>query len=447
MKNVIKLIGFIALATVIGFSITACGDGGGGTSQQQSKPPAPDPQAAVYRSVDGDGNTYRLEITENVSGSRAAYAAKTGDTYILTIVYVNGTTKTSSGTVSSVSGNFTLKPAGAATTFTVTVIVEEGTTAITGTITAITGTVTFEDKKTEEVNKTNLKIDPVTEMDKWLAKQPANTPATAYKYDLKVIDFGGYAGIKGSVGYVLRNSDKYVYLDLSGSSLKSITGGAFCTDEGLGCATLTGITIPNSVTSIGDHAFGYCTSLTSITIPNGVTIIRNGTFGYCTSLTSITIPDSVTSMGDWTFQGTKLASVTIPNSVTSIGIGVFYECTSLASVNIGNGVTSIGNVAFNQCPFTSVTIPNGVTTIGNMAFVWGALTSVTIPASVTRIEGGAFQIDNLTSVTFQSASTELVGDWSPFPTDLRDRYREGGIGTYTRVKPSSDNEWPNWTKQ
>ena len=77
-----------------------------------------------------------------------------------------------------------------------------------------------------------------------------------------------------------------------------------------GCRSLTSITIPDSVTSIGYEAFYGCTSLTSVTIGNGVTSIGRSAFRGCTSLTSITIPDGVTSIGQY----------------------AFYDCTSLASV-------------------------------------------------------------------------------------------------------------------
>ena len=47
------------------------------------------------------------------------------------------------------------------------------------------------------------------------------------------------------------------------------------------------ITIPDSVTSIGDYAFVHCTGLRSITIPAAVTVMRNGVFDNCTSLTRL----------------------------------------------------------------------------------------------------------------------------------------------------------------
>ena len=79
---------------------------------------------------------------------------------------------------------------------------------------------------------------------------------------------------------------------------------------------------------------GYFGDRTSITIPNSVTSIGDSAFRGCSSLTNITIPSGVTSIGDFAFSGcSSLTSVTIPSGVTSIGWGAFYDCSSLKTIN------------------------------------------------------------------------------------------------------------------
>jgi hypothetical protein len=90
---------------------------------------------------------------------------------------------------------------------------------------------------------------------------------------------------------------------------------------------LTSVTIPNSVTSIENHAFIYCSGLTSITIPNSVTNIGNNAFWGCTGLTSITIPNSVTSIGSSAFSYCSglTSIVTVIENPFAIDEDVFYH--------------------------------------------------------------------------------------------------------------------------
>jgi hypothetical protein len=117
-----------------------------------------------------------------------------------------------------------------------------------------------------------------------------------------------------------------------------------------GCESLTNITIPNSVTSIGSYgnAFSSCSSLTNITIPNGVTKIGDNDFSYCKSLISVTIPNSVTSIGQTAFSGcSSLTKIIIPNSVTLVEYGAFSDCTSLTSVTFDGNISSFSDFAIS----------------------------------------------------------------------------------------------------
>ena len=101
------------------------------------------------------------------------------------------------------------------------------------------------------------------------------------------------------------------------------------------CGTLTKVTIPNSVTSIGDNSFYYCAKLTSLAIPNSVTSIGNYAFYECLALTSVTIPGSVTSIGNYSFSYCKsLTSVTFNGTPSSIGSNAFGSCSKLTTINV-----------------------------------------------------------------------------------------------------------------
>ena len=150
-------------------------------------------------------------------------------------------------------------------------------------------------------------------------------------------------GITVNIGSNVTKIPSYLFhlYSWSASDTQEITSVVFeessvCTSIGRGafsgCTRLTGITIPNSVISIGITAFGDCTSLTSVTLEEGIQLTNIGDCAFCdcTSLTSITIPNGVTNIGDYAFAGcTNLTSITIPNSVTSIGESAFYSYTNL----------------------------------------------------------------------------------------------------------------------
>ena len=105
------------------------------------------------------------------------------------------------------------------------------------------------------------------------------------------------------------------------------------------------LTIPNSVTSIGNYAFYYCTGLTSpvynahvfaymppsysgeYTIPDGIEIISSTAFYSCSNLTSVTIPNSVTNIGDYAFEYcTGLTTITCKAvNPPALGDDVFYD--------------------------------------------------------------------------------------------------------------------------
>lgn len=133
------------------------------------------------------------------------------------------------------------------------------------------------------------------------------------------------------------------------------------------CSSLTSITIPEGVNSIGSFAFQGCSSLTSMIVESGNTkydsrencnaIIETTSNTLIAGCQNTIIPDSVTSIGDGAFGNcSSLTSITIPNSITRIGDSAFSSCKSLISATIPESVTSIGAEAFKSCiSLTSIT--------------------------------------------------------------------------------------------
>ena len=213
------------------------------------------------------------------------------------------------------------------------------------------------------------------------------------------------------------------------------------------CSSLTSITIPNSITKVGGGVFYGCENLKSVVLSNNIVSLpcgdygafgigeNTGFFGRCYSLTSITIPNSVTSIGDEAFYNcSSLTSIIIPNSVTIVGGGVFYGCKNLKSVVLSNNIVSLpssGNDGgpvgfFDYCSsLTSLTIPNSVTSIGNCAFRnCSSLTSITLnsttPPSIIRhsyYDGYVFEgVDNSISIYVPCDCVDAYwgSDWSYF---------------------------------
>ena len=220
------------------------------------------------------------------------------------------------------------------------------------------------------------------------------------------------------------------------------------------------MTIPNSVTSIGDYTFLGCSSITSMVvesgnttydsrencnaiietatntlitgcqntvIPNSVTSIGQTAFYCCYSLRSIALPNNITTIGDSAFfDCTSLMSVTIPGSVRLIGTNAFYNCTNIAKTHFlgdiedwcnieferysSNPITYSHNLYINDQEINDVVIPNTIDSIKRYTFYrCASLTSVTLPDGITTIGERAFtSCTSLKSLTIPESVTFIA---------------------------------------
>lgn len=130
---------------------------------------------------------------------------------------------------------------------------------------------------------------------------------------------------------ILNKTNNITSMEVDGGEASPVTTGYTFSTTGEHTIRFT---LANPIT-ISTNAFYGCYSLTSVTIPDSVTIIGDGTFSYCSGLTSVNIPSAVTYIGRTAFYVCRtLTSVTIPDSVTSIGNNAFTYCVNLASVTV-----------------------------------------------------------------------------------------------------------------
>ena len=173
----------------------------------------------------------------------------------------------------------------------------------------------------------------------------ANVKIIGGKLSAGIVSGGGGGGGGGFVSPV----DTTIY-DSSGNVLFTVNGNVpsgWKANENIAGY----VDIGSSAAYIGNQAF-QSNSLTSVTIPNSVTSIGSFAFAYNASLASVTIGNSVTSIGDYAFSSAALTSVTIPNSVTSIGFYTFGFIANLSVVNCYMEQTAF-NEGSNAFSFTA----------------------------------------------------------------------------------------------
>ena len=261
----------------------------------------------------------------------------------------------------------------------------------------------------------------------------------------KVQEMGGniFSGCTSLTTLTIPNSltSADYYGPLSGSSIASVTF-----EEGIanipdyicrGVSSLKSVTLPEKADTIDGYTIGgYAfsgTSLTEITLPGSLTAIGDGAFSDCTLLKGITVPDNVEWIGGSAFSGcSRLTSVKLGSSVTEIYGSAFADCGQLTDITFNKALEKINSSAFSGCKrITSIELPDSVIRIDGYAFQdcvslssvtlgrvqkmgcgifsgCTSLTELTIPNSLTSADRyGSLSGSSITSVTFEEGIANI----------------------------------------
>lgn len=192
-----------------------------------------------------------------------------------------------------------------------------------------------------------------------------------------------------------------------------------------GCASLTCVSIPQSVEKIGFGAFADCKNLVEFRVAGGnyhykddagFLMTRDGKMLIAApvGVVDAKIPGGTEVIADYAFKGNdRLASVKLPQGITGIGDKAFVFCKELASVELPDGVKRLGRNGFQECKkLGSITIPGGVESIEYGEFWSSGLTNVTIQSGVRNIGPKSFENTRITNVVIPDSVTNI--DWSAF---------------------------------
>lgn len=218
---------------------------------------------------------------------------------------------------------------------------------------------------------------------------------------------------------------------LGGHPVKGIEYSAF-----RGNHSVTSVTIPEGVRSLGDEVFAGCTKLTQLNLPSTLNsigydilmntpICENGEYwdgnllyigkyllDYDNSSenTHIAVKEGTELISNMTFAFSDITSVSLPSSLKIVGKSAFIECKKITSITLPQGLEYLGGWAFDSSGIESITVPDSVTIIGDGCFAGCKnLTSVTLPNNIGRINAGMFE--NCTSLKNFNipASVTLIG--------------------------------------
>lgn len=174
------------------------------------------------------------------------------------------------------------------------------------------------------------------------------------------------------------------------------------------CSRLKKVTVPGTVTSIGEYAFYMAANLEEAILQEGVQSLGSFVFAGCTSLRNAVLPDSVTQLGASGFQDCpSLENVRLSAGLKEICHYMFANSKLDNVLVIPEGVTELEWYVFSNFECEKVILPNTLTSIGDRAFIGGKMEEVIVPDSVTYWDIGVFTASDIDRIVLGNGLTSI----------------------------------------
>lgn len=198
----------------------------------------------------------------------------------------------------------------------------------------------------------------------------------------------------------------------------------------------TNITIPKSISKIGEGCFCAASSLTSIIFEDGSNLEEVPRYAFAKTKFenkeveyNVILPSSVKSIRNHSFFGSNIKSVKLSENLETIGLAAFNSCYELTKITLPKKLKTIGANAFNSCSsLREITLPENLETIGDRAFnSCSNLKIINIESSTPftlestnvfpKVSGNRYYVPKGTLETFKSAT-----NWSSYASYLYSKY-------------------------
>lgn len=187
------------------------------------------------------------------------------------------------------------------------------------------------------------------------------------------------------------------------------------------CRNIVSLDLPSTITSLGVATFAKCKALKTVNMPASLKVIGDSTFAYDTFLTDLTLPEGLQTIGAYAFANAGLTKITIPSSVTSFGVGTFKGNTKIRTIYLRETVPSLPDLfCYGASSLTTVYVENSMPwtlgfanmkSIGRKAFMGTKLSSsATFGPGLVSIGDSAYYGTNISSINIP-ANVKKIGDY------------------------------------